>query len=240
VFESTQFSLTADQLAGLQEANDALANLRARRIERVRAADSAGLATWALRSYRQLWLHRVIALAEGASSEWNARRLLNVSVLLRALVETVASFFAIAEQGASLLDAGDLRGFHARVIKAMFGIRQDRDKYPELPEAVNVLTLVDRLAKLLPNIRRYYDALCELVHPNSDGITVFGEVDHETYELLLGQDLDRDRFLVASVMGGIRMIALIPVLFGLTESNLDPQIAALETKHGPHPSTWPP
>jgi hypothetical protein len=239
LFDWSRYNLTAEQIATLRAANDALVSLRQCRVAVVRASDSPGLASWALRSYQQLWLRRVTTLAEGAASEWNAQRLVNVSVLLRALLETVAAFFSIVEQGKTQLAAGDLRAFHSRLLKAMYGTRQGREQHPELPEATNVLTLVDRLGKLLPGVRRYYEALCEVVHPNSDGVTVFGEVDHDAWEVRLTEHRACDSFLVPCLMGGIRMLRLGPALIRLTKSDLEPIVAALEKKHGPHPSTWP-
>jgi len=238
-FEAVALHLSEEQERALVEANAALAALRKRTLSRVRAADSTGMASWTFRSYSQRWLARVIVLVDGASSEWNARRLLNVGVLLRALVETIAVFHSLIDQGTVLVAGGDLPRFHALTLRAMYGTRQGRDLYPQLPAATNVLTSVDRLVKVFPMVRRYYDSLCELVHPNSDGMNIFGKVNHETHEVELDENEENYSFCVSSVMTGIRMIAAGPMCFDIAEHELVPMVEALEEKYGRQPSGWP-
>jgi hypothetical protein len=231
--------LTDGQRATLETADRALAALRAARVPSVRAADSAGLASWALRSYRQLWLRRVIDLAEGARSEWNAHRFVNVAVLLRSQLETMAAFYAVLDQSERLLAQGDLRSLHKRVLKAMYGIKQGRDTHPGLPEAVNVLTVLDQLDRVMPKVRRYYDSLCEIVHPNADGLQVFGELDHDAYALNLFDTTAAEPFCIKSVVAGIHMLGIAPMLLEMAEQEALPRIEQLERKHGPHPDGWP-
>jgi len=37
--------------------------------------------------------------------------------------------------------------------------------------ALNILTVIDKLSKYIPNLRDTYDHLCEYAHPNYDGLT---------------------------------------------------------------------
>jgi hypothetical protein len=238
-FDVAATQLTDKQQLALVEANAALVAIRERTLDRVRAADSAGMASWAFRSYSQRCLARVIVLGDGASSEWNARRLLNVGIFLRALVETVAAFYSLVDRGTLLITAGDLPRFHELTLRAMYGRRQGRDNHPELPEAANVLASVDRLTKVIPVVRQYYDSLCELVHPNSHGMNIFGTVNHLTYEVELDENDENYAFCVNSVMTGIRMIAAAPACFDMAEHELAPKIEALESRHGRQPSEWP-
>jgi hypothetical protein len=197
------------------------------------------MASWALRIYAQLWLHRSTELASGVCAEWNASRLLNAAVILRSLLETLAAFHAILEQGETFVRKGDLKALHQRVLKAMYGTRQGKDAQPELPDATNVLTLVDRLEKTFPQVRWYYDALCEIVHPNADGMNLFGEVNHEDLVLELHDEHSRGPFAATSLLGGIRMMAAVPVCYRMAEDQLCSGVESLEVQHGPNPRMWP-
>jgi hypothetical protein len=58
---------------------------------------------------------------------------------------------------------------------------------PEMPDAVNTLSLIDRVEKTTPGFRSIYDALCEYTHPNWAGtFGAFGSIMTETTELELG------------------------------------------------------
>lgn len=50
------------------------------------------------------------------------------------------------------------------MVKIIYGTR-----YVE-PEAINILTQLDKLDKKYNGIRKFYDELCEFVHPNWDGV----------------------------------------------------------------------
>jgi hypothetical protein len=86
--------LTEEQREALAWGNNAISGMCGLRVPRVAASQSKGMASWALRSYAQLWLHRSTELALGVCAEWNASRLLNAAVILRSLVETLAAFRA--------------------------------------------------------------------------------------------------------------------------------------------------
>jgi hypothetical protein len=48
------------------------------------------------------------------------------------------------------------------------------------PQALNVLTLIDKVSAQVPSIRRIYDNLSETAHPNFDGTGgAFSKIDHQ-------------------------------------------------------------
>jgi hypothetical protein len=50
------------------------------------------------------------------------------------------------------------------------------EKNSGLPEAVNILTLIDRMDKQIPGVRKEYDGLSEFAHPNWSGVLgLFGQ-----------------------------------------------------------------
>jgi len=50
------------------------------------------------------------------------------------------------------------------------------EKNSGLPESVNILTLIDRMDKQIPGVRKEYDGLSEFAHPNWSGVLgLFGQ-----------------------------------------------------------------
>jgi hypothetical protein len=232
-------NLTEEQLDVLVTGGKAIVEMHTLQVSRVPCAQSKGMASWALRSYAQLWLYRSTELASGVCGEWNTNRLLNAAVILRSLIETLAAFRAILEQAETFLTKRDLKSLHERILKAMFGVRQGKDAHPELPDAVNVLTLIDRLEKSFPKVRWYYDSLCESVHPNADGMNLFGELNEGELTLELHRDHLHEPSAVTSLLAGIRMMEAVPVLHRVAQDEICPRIEELEVLHGPDPSNWP-
>jgi hypothetical protein len=76
---------------------------------------------------------------------------------------------AVSESGAVADIDNDL-------MRLIGGSRTD----PAMPQAINVLTFVDKVDKDVQGFRRQYDALCEYAHPNSLGtVFVYSKPDPE-------------------------------------------------------------
>ena len=135
-------------------------------------------------SIRELLIHRVSELASAAVENFEKGRVVAGVSLTRAVMETVAVLFALDEQVTKFLqdkDAEDLDGF---LMTTLMGSRSGGD----LPVAINILTLIDRLHKEVEGARTVYDALCEITHPNWAGLLgSFGTLDKPKYELQLGK-----------------------------------------------------
>lgn len=68
----------------------------------------------------------------------------------------------------------------------LMGWRSD----PEFPQAINVLTLVDRLDREVSGVRRAYDTMSEVAHPNYGGVHgLFAKNDHDKRITFFGDSL---------------------------------------------------
>jgi len=127
---------------------------------------------------REGLIHRVTWLAEGAASEFAAKRWIPAAVLTRAIAEPVAVLHSLClnvEKGLQSRDDKELTEFLRRM---MVGSRVD----PQFPQTINVLTLVDKVDADFPGFRQSYDQLSEYAHPNWCGVLgAFSEPDRERH-----------------------------------------------------------
>jgi hypothetical protein len=134
---------------------------------------------WKLATYQHALLHRLVALTDGAAVAWNNRCTLSAMLSARALMETFAVMVEFERRVARLLKDEDLGGLDALAQNGIFASR-DPDWIKESPEpqAVNVLTYVDKFDKRCEGFRGHYDMLSERCHPNSLGHNfMFSELD---------------------------------------------------------------
>lgn len=86
--------------------------------------------------------------------------------LIRALFENVAITYCITAAVDNSLKANKLiENFDDLITKISLGTR-----YESNVSAINILTQIDKLDKEYKGIRKFYDSLCEFVHPNWDGV----------------------------------------------------------------------
>jgi hypothetical protein len=134
-------------------------------------------------SLRELLLHRVSALATPAVELFERDQIIPAVVLTRSIVETFALFYALHERLVRFLAAKNSADLDDFLMRSLVGARNR----PEMPSSINVLTLIDRVEKIIPGFRSVYDSLCEYTHPNWAGtLGAFGEIDQEAFELKLG------------------------------------------------------
>lgn len=86
-------------------------------------------------------------------------------LLSRAVLENAAMIWRLYDllNARSKMSADDLDKTLSRML---LGSRREGSQ-----EAINILTMVDRLEKQHNGIRKIYDALSEFAHPNFDGVT---------------------------------------------------------------------
>lgn len=121
-------------------------------------------------------------LIRAFSTALNAGDLIVAATMARSLMETAAAFGSESDEMSALFkarkreaapDLDSLIRFDqdARKIigQVLFGTKLKRGKEPETGiERTNVLTLIDKAAKLSENtwVRRFYEILCDTVHPS--------------------------------------------------------------------------
>lgn len=146
---------------------------------------------------REAMIHRVSSLADGAVSEFQDGRWVSATVLVRAIVETAAVLHSLESRVSRALDMrndGELTEFLRRTMVA------SRSE-PDLPEAINVLGLIDKVDRDFRGFRRAYDQLSEYCHPNWCGaLGAFSELDGENRTVSFAA-FDRSNARSASISG---------------------------------------
>lgn len=124
---------------------------------------------------RQLLLFRVTDLAVVASDLYLQKRAIAGVLCTRAIMESVAVACQLDDVVEQFLAQGDRFTLETEVRKLEFGSRMKG--LGDAPQAVNVLTLIDKVEKQVPDYRMTYDLLSEMCHPNWSG--VFGSYSTE-------------------------------------------------------------
>ena len=117
----------------------------------------------ALKAYliRAGLLHRMADLAGGAIDLYKQRKDLPALILTRSFFETFALFnYFIGKLKAAVAD-GKVQDTDEILMRLLFGSRDWDDL-----QAINVLTAIDQLDKDVAGVRKWYNDLCEIAHPN--------------------------------------------------------------------------
>jgi hypothetical protein len=116
--------------------------------------------------YREALIWRMAELSHGALENFEKNRLALAILETRAAVENSAALWYLLTRLDATLEAravGDIDDF---LMRLLMGSRTDTEI---LPQAINVLTFVDRVEKDVKGFRQRYDRLCEFAHPNWAG-----------------------------------------------------------------------
>jgi hypothetical protein len=165
--------------------NSTLRRLRERRLTEITISGPLRKSklAWKIATYQQPMLYRVVMLASGCAANWNARNLLCAYLAARALIETVAVFWAFEVELQQLVEAENLPEIDALITNRTFSTRDTEliEAHPDT-KAITVLKFIDRLdSQGLLGVRQHYDFLSERCHPNSLGQYYFFSVrDRET------------------------------------------------------------
>lgn len=120
------------------------------------------LVVWKLKSYAQTTLHRIIDLSIESCNAWD-NNLPAVSFLLtRSVLESVSYIFDFTNQMIPSEKAYNLEEINSIVNKLKYGGKG----LPKLPKIDNVLTIMDRISKIIPGYREDYEKLSSFCHPN--------------------------------------------------------------------------
>jgi hypothetical protein len=113
-----------------------------------------------------------LSLLESGAYEIQEGRPLVAALCSRALLEDAALLWGFNRQMLPFLKARDADGIDALVFPKVFASRRPKDieEHGEEIKARNILTSIDKMTVDHPNIRRIYDDLSEVCHPNSLGV----------------------------------------------------------------------
>jgi hypothetical protein len=225
-------NLEPDDSEDVERFNAALVRLKERRKEKivVEGPFSESKLAWKIATYQQSILYRIVMLAAGCALNWNLKNTLCRFLAARALLETIAVLWDFERQITSLSEKADFGGIDKLVTNRIFSTR-DEEWFKETPEteAVNVLTLVDKLdTQLLHGMRRHYDFLSERCHPNSLGHHMFfGTLDTGTGTTTYS-DQKNVQMNLDHILGGAMLIEFAEK----TIDRLDQVILQVARSHG--------
>lgn len=116
--------------------------------------------------YREALIWRMAELSHGAFENFEKNRLALAILETRAAVETSAALWYLHAKLDATLKVGAVGDIDDFLMKLTMGSRTDPDI---MPQAISVLTFVDRVEKDVKGFRQQYDRLCEFAHPNWAG-----------------------------------------------------------------------
>ena len=124
-------------------------------------------------------------LAGAAILHFERNELAAALVLTRSAAECSAATWYLMEIVEDFNSDGTLELLDERAEKLLLGFKDN----PEMPSAINVLTMFDRANKTVPGIKRNYEALSEYAHPNWSGTSLlFAQLDREKLLTMFGKN----------------------------------------------------
>jgi cation transport protein ChaC len=115
--------------------------------------------------YREVLVWRMAELSRCALENLEKERLASAITLIRAAVETSAALWYLWTKLDGAVQARAVGDIDDYLMKLIMGSKTN----PNLPQAINVLTFVDRVNKDIDGFRHQYDNLSEFAHPNWAG-----------------------------------------------------------------------
>jgi len=140
--------------------------------------------------YLQVVLNRVVEVSESIIYSVSNDNLASAFILLRALNENSALILDGYIRLEKILKEEDLQKVYEFIMNLQYGTRlkniinkhvkekakfkddsyYTEEKIKEIFTSQQILSVIDRLSKYIPDLRERYDHLCEYTHPNYDGL----------------------------------------------------------------------
>jgi len=140
--------------------------------------------------YLQVVLNRILELSESIIICMGDSNLASSFILLRALDENASTLFDANLRLAKLIEENDFQQVYELITNLQYGTRlpdilkkhiekqvntesdtyYTEEKIKEIYTSQQILTVMDRVSKTLPDHRETYEYLCEYAHPNYDGL----------------------------------------------------------------------
>lgn len=117
-------------------------------------------------SFIEIMNLRMLDFCESSYLLINSNHIIPSLTLIRALFENVSVAYRISSAVDNSLNLNKLtEKFDDLITKISLGTRYDSDV-----SAINIMTNIEKLDKKYNGIKKFYDDLCEFVHPNWDGV----------------------------------------------------------------------
>ncbi len=119
-----------------------------------------------IHSFIEVMNLRMLDFCESSYLLINSNHIIPSLTLIRALFENVAVTYRISSAIDKSLQSNKLtEDFDDLITKISLGTRYDSDV-----SAINIMTNIEKLDKKYNGINKFYEDLCEFVHPNWDGV----------------------------------------------------------------------
>lgn len=129
---------------------------------------------------RELTIWREHDLMAQSLTLYQQGHVLGARILLRSGFETLAMLIYLNMLMQQVLEGKlDFHEFGDKTVRLLLGARNN----DALPNAINILTILEKCDKQYPGIREIYDELSESAHPNYDGLMDgYSNTDYDEYE----------------------------------------------------------
>jgi hypothetical protein len=210
-FEKTAVTDIHGDWSVAEQFNFALEQLANGRREHVQKDEYArSKIAWKVANYAGAMRYRTVALADGAAQNWNGGNILCAALCARAVVETVAQLFYVRNGVEVALKLEELSQIDRIVEQGTFATRVE-DPLKESPElkAQRITNWLDKLDRELPGVRRHYNYLSDMVHPNYSGtFRFFASLDSATGTVSFSESKTRDKNTLGAISTPLMLIVL--------------------------------
>ena len=167
LWAEVQKALLDSTVSELCERLESLDRSLPRRVEGYALSPDSKLPMKAL-VYREVLIWRMTELSRSAMENLEKENLSVAVTLIRAALETTAGLWYLKtklDHAVTSQSQGDIDEY---LMKLIMGTKTE----PEMPQAINVLTFIDRINKDIEGFRGQYDHLSEFAHPNWAGTSL--------------------------------------------------------------------
>jgi hypothetical protein len=164
-----------------------------------------------VRMYTQAYIRRCLTFVDGGKAEHAAGRYLLTEQCSRSIYETVASYYDFSSKLIKLLENPDHQELHDFIIARVFATRVPAflETHGDAIKAPNVITQLEKLSKNTPSVMEAYERLCDIVHPNGMGASIyFSKIDETDTAQFTDGGNDPDRAYSSFVMSCTRLLYL--------------------------------
>jgi hypothetical protein len=181
----------------IEQINDMLTRLAARKTDQIvlQEPDSGFRLSNHIRAYCQTFVRRSLCLFESAYSLFFTQNGLVSLMCVRAIYETVASFCYFEKELQAKLAAGE----DSEAINTFLKYRAHQTRITELlqahgkdVQAVSVLTQVQKLKAIRPEVWEEYEFLSDYAHPNGLGAYRYFASDADANDVVTFSDGGQD------------------------------------------------
>lgn len=178
---------------------------------------------------REALIWRTEELARTACDALERDDLAAAALLSRATVESAALAWKLMEvlNDRQKLSREDL---HKTLMRMLVGSKV----WPDTPEALQILNCIDRMDKAVPGVRKSYEILSEIAHPNWRGVFgMYSKIDETKFTAHFGRGLgDAESMKDAIVNALLGSLGLFELAYNRISDAMPGFLAELE-------SIWP-